>query len=181
MRVLVACEESQRVCIAFRERGHEAYSCDIIECSGGHPEWHGTGGLTMREILFRGKRADNGEWVYGDVWHNYDNEPRCIKDYCGGNPVDPATVGQYTGKKDKNGKMIFEGDIVDAAAAWWDAAGPAGHESPIITVEWNDLNCGVDPFADYDCDCGVFIMGEECEVIGNIHDNPELLKGDNDG
>ena len=40
MRVLVACEESQTVCKAFREKGHEAYSCDIIECSGGHPEWH---------------------------------------------------------------------------------------------------------------------------------------------
>lgn len=40
MKVLVACEESQRVCTAFRERGHEAYSCDIIDCSGGHPEWH---------------------------------------------------------------------------------------------------------------------------------------------
>ena len=40
MRVLVACEESQVVCKAFREKGHEAYSCDIIECSGGHPEWH---------------------------------------------------------------------------------------------------------------------------------------------
>ena len=40
MRVLVACEESQRVCMAFRKRGHEAYSCDIIDCSGGHPEWH---------------------------------------------------------------------------------------------------------------------------------------------
>lgn len=40
MRVLVACEESQEVCKAFRERGHEAYSCDIQECSGGHPEWH---------------------------------------------------------------------------------------------------------------------------------------------
>ena len=40
MNVLVACEESQRVCMAFRERGHEAYSCDIQECSGGHPEWH---------------------------------------------------------------------------------------------------------------------------------------------
>ena len=40
MKVLVACEESQAVCKAFRERGHEAYSCDIIECSGGHPEWH---------------------------------------------------------------------------------------------------------------------------------------------
>lgn len=40
MRVLIACEESQRVCIAFREKGHEAYSCDIEPCSGGHPEWH---------------------------------------------------------------------------------------------------------------------------------------------
>lgn len=40
MKVLVACEESQRVCMAFREKGHEAYSCDILPCSGGHPEWH---------------------------------------------------------------------------------------------------------------------------------------------
>ena len=40
MNVLVACEESQVVCKAFRDRGHEAYSCDIIDCSGGHPEWH---------------------------------------------------------------------------------------------------------------------------------------------
>ena len=40
MKVLVACEESQRVCIAFRQKGHEAYSCDIEPCSGGHPEWH---------------------------------------------------------------------------------------------------------------------------------------------
>lgn len=46
MRVLVACEESQRVTIAFRERGHEAYSCDIIECSGDHPEWH-----IMQDVL----------------------------------------------------------------------------------------------------------------------------------
>lgn len=40
MKVLVACEESQRVCIAFRNKGHEAYSCDILDCSGCHPEWH---------------------------------------------------------------------------------------------------------------------------------------------
>lgn len=40
MKILVACEESQRVCEAFRAKGHEAYSCDIVECSGGHPEWH---------------------------------------------------------------------------------------------------------------------------------------------
>ena len=46
MRVLIACEESQTVCKAFREKGHEAYSCDIIECSGGHPEWH-----IMQDVL----------------------------------------------------------------------------------------------------------------------------------
>lgn len=46
MKILVACEESQRVTIALRERGHEAYSCDIIECSGGHPEWH-----IMQDVL----------------------------------------------------------------------------------------------------------------------------------
>ncbi|MEE0967881.1 MAG: DNA cytosine methyltransferase [Clostridia bacterium] len=46
MKVLVACEESQSVCKAFREKGHEAYSCDIIECSGGHPEWH-----IMQDVL----------------------------------------------------------------------------------------------------------------------------------
>ena len=39
MKVLIACEESQTVCKAFREKGHESYSCDIIDCSGGHPEW----------------------------------------------------------------------------------------------------------------------------------------------
>ena len=40
MKILVACEESQAVTIAFRKKGHEAYSCDILPCSGGHPEWH---------------------------------------------------------------------------------------------------------------------------------------------
>ena len=40
MNILIACEESQRVCIAFRDKGHNAFSCDILSCSGGHPEWH---------------------------------------------------------------------------------------------------------------------------------------------
>lgn len=47
MKVLVACEESQRICISFRELGHEAYSCDIQEPSGGHPEWHILGDALM--------------------------------------------------------------------------------------------------------------------------------------
>lgn len=65
MKVLVACEESQRVCIAFREKGHEAYSCDIIEPSGGHPEWHILGdALAILNPLPRGiffSTMDGGE------------------------------------------------------------------------------------------------------------------------
>lgn len=61
MRVLIACEESQAVCKAFREKGHEAYSCDIIECSGGHPEWHIQG-----DALPLLNREDNGN----NGWHD---------------------------------------------------------------------------------------------------------------
>lgn len=140
----------------------------------------------MREILFRGKRIDNGEWVegaymphyystrYGKVAAIFTNEDVLCKTYR--HPVDPATVGQYTGLTDKCGTKIFEGDVVDAHEAWWDAYGPAGHSSPVIPVRWNGEICGFDPFADYDCDCGVYIYGNEVEVLGNIHDNPELLK-----
>ena len=53
MRVLVACEESQRVCLAFREHGYEAYSCDTQPCSGGHPEWHIQGDC-IPEVLYGG-------------------------------------------------------------------------------------------------------------------------------
>lgn len=67
MKVLIACEESQRVCIAFRKRGHEAYSCDILEQSGGHPEWHILGDA-LRAIeggkvtTMDGKTHDIGRW-----------------------------------------------------------------------------------------------------------------------
>lgn len=56
MKILLGCEESQVVCKAFRAKGHEAYSCDIIDCSGGHPEWHIK--ADVREVM------GNGEWVY---------------------------------------------------------------------------------------------------------------------
>lgn len=67
MKVLVACEESQRVCIAFRKRGHEAYSCDIQEMSGGHPEWHIHGDALKaieggRITTKDGKTHDIGRW-----------------------------------------------------------------------------------------------------------------------
>lgn len=58
MRVIVACEESQAVCIAFREQGHEAYSCDLQDCSGGHPEWHIKGDAL--EILRGGVLPNSG-------------------------------------------------------------------------------------------------------------------------
>lgn len=63
MRVLIACEESQAVCKAFREKGHEAYSCDIIECSGGHPEWH-----IQDDVLPLLNREDNGNNGWHDIW-----------------------------------------------------------------------------------------------------------------
>ena len=64
MRVLVACEESQAVCKAFRERGHEAYSCDIIECSGGHPEWH-----IMEDVLkILNPKIQS---IPGDEWYGF--------------------------------------------------------------------------------------------------------------
>lgn len=69
MRVLIACEESQRVCMAFREKGHDAYSCDIQECSGGHPEWHIQGdalpllnGNCEFETMEGQKHSIDGKW-----------------------------------------------------------------------------------------------------------------------
>ena len=131
----------------------------------------------MREILFRGKRVDNGEWVYGDLQHDYNGEPRCISDYCGANPVDPSTVGQYTGLKDKNGKRIFEGDIVCSIYS--------KKNYPVCFGEYTYINdygdeenacgwCNKEPgFAYYTA------MGNtECwaVVVGNIHDPSELME-----
>lgn len=110
---------------------------------------------------FRGKRLSDGEWIKGSLVIQHDG--RCfIFEPCGGllHEVDQKTVGQYTGLTDKNGTKLFEGDVVQ--------------------------RYGVIGFAE-----GGFIMGEDCpiseeiwgtqfqgEVIGNIHDNPELMGGD---
>ena len=61
MNVLVACEESQRVCTAFREKGHNAFSCDILDCSGGHPEWHIKGNVL--DILEPWYHSDGGYYI----------------------------------------------------------------------------------------------------------------------
>jgi uncharacterized phage protein (TIGR01671 family) len=151
----------------------------------------------MREIKFRGKNLNTKEWVYGDLlqWNdgetaigvhgqfiddgyhfneNYDKTPY----------VDETTVGQYTGLKDKNGKEIYEGDLIKA---------PSGRIYAVIFSTWKHEEkreflkiidiyehtgwCisldGVNP-------CGL-LDSEVCQgsVIGSVYDNPELLKGGN--
>src|SRR5664279_357767 len=82
MKVLLAGEKTQAVCIAFRERGHEAYSCDLQECSGGHPEWH------IKDDMFRvidGWRkvvfADECLYEDWDEDHECATCPNCLIDY----------------------------------------------------------------------------------------------------
>ena len=69
MNVLIACEESQRVCMAFRAKGHNAFSCDIMECSGGHPEWHIQGDvLPLLNGFCKFKTMDGTEHEIADRW-----------------------------------------------------------------------------------------------------------------
>ena len=134
----------------------------------------------MREILFRGKRADNGAWVEGafclkdcdEPFGDLVDRPSIIKydPPCDGfwYRVDPETVGQFTGLTDKNGKKIFEGDLVKAEricngdawvgnVVWWNGC--------FAIQGVKDKNVpAIDLFRGY-------------AVIGNIHDNPELLNG----
>lgn len=95
------------------------------------------------------------------------------------------TLMQFTGLLDKNGKEIYEGDIInlggdgsiyDETGNWWAAAGSAGYDKPEQEVVWSNDVCGFYPFAKYDSDCGVQMRAEKTEVIGNVWENPELLK-----
>lgn len=120
----------------------------------------------MRTIKFRGKRIDNGEWVIGQLvkmwgeWHilNSDNVNTAY-------PVDPATVGQYTGLKDTNSREIYEGDIFQA-----------GYFGGVNVVMWDNENARYIGRSPQGC---ISYVGREpaVKIIGNIHDNPELLKG----
>ena len=77
-KVLIACEESQRVCIAFRDLGHEVYSCDIIECSGGHPEWHIKGDcLAILNGNCTFKTEDGAEHAISSKWDLIIGHPPC--------------------------------------------------------------------------------------------------------
>ena len=121
----------------------------------------------MREILFKAKRINNGEWVQG--WYMetftgsalivtlYDHILGMIEKY----EVDPNTISQFTGLKDKNGKMIFENDIVKTDEAGW-VAKVIYYTYSFICVD------NIGGFSSM-CNWGDF------EILGNIFDNPELL------
>lgn len=125
--------------------------------------------------LFRGKRLGTGEWIEGyfapalekDSYSIYDIEYPEFGYY-----VDPDTVGECTGLTDKNGKLIFEGDIVKLEGKelpfWY-------NEGDCVEVEYD--GCGFNSFAEYDSDCGAYVSASLCAIIGNIHDNPEILEG----
>ena len=124
----------------------------------------------MREILFRGKRVVNGKWVEGFMYSQHfplefrdDFYIRCYDtDYL----VLPETVGQYTGLTDKNGVRIFEGDIVDYISS--DVIG--NPKTGTIIVE--DMT---------DYDTMIYLNhSDELQIVGNIHDNPDILKGGGD-
>ena len=133
----------------------------------------------MREILFRGKRLDNGEWVVGNLFipDKFANREPPTEILVGTNivrisyEVDPATVGQYTGLTDKNGKKIFEGDIIKIPDNYDEFGRNAGEIYEIYFC------CGgfrLNP--KYSQARGYWLEDDRTvEVIGNIHDDKELL------
>lgn len=125
----------------------------------------------MREILFRGKRKLGNEWIEGSLHTEKftDDEEYLCCEVCQCD-VYPETVGQYTGLTDKNGTKIFEGDIVAGAVRWQERPknGLVAFESGSFGLIW--YRGEAEQFNPFTSMCNV-----EYEVIGNIHDNPELL------
>lgn len=134
-----------------------------------------------RQILFRGKRVDNDEWVYGDLIHRqvWSTQLTIIRisddgfDHYEEFEVKPETVGQFTGLTDKNGKKIFEGDIVKGDLG----LGYGDNESHIAYIEYQEDGmsfCLVEILEEDFGKCAE--ISDDLEVICNIHDNPELLE-----
>ena len=153
----------------------------------------------MREILFRGKRLDNFAWETGSlviVRMDCHDAQYYIADKMTGyhTPVDPSTVCQYTGLKDKNGKMIWEGDIVRYTFDSPDDPTATDNGLKVRTgrIFWSDwrasfaVTAGRNGSASLNNDVARYVRGRQIyeyvrgantvEVIGNIHDNPELLE-----
>lgn len=130
----------------------------------------------MREILFRGQKANN-EWVYGNL--TMIGEFPYISEAMGHeNSVFKETVGQYTGLTDKNGTKIFEGDIIQRK---YEFNGVVNHIETYKIVFWDggfSYAIENDDFPNYICDTEYAICIDEFEVIGNIYDNPKMLKGE---
>ena len=115
-----------------------------------------------RKILSRGK-TETGKWVYGDLVHYVDKLViREVGDYW----VKSETVGQFTGLSDKNGKKIFEGDILKVPNR--DCYGRVEYSVPECRFEISMQNGYYVPMHDF---------ASDVEIIGNIYDNPELFKG----
>lgn len=124
----------------------------------------------MREIKFRGKRVDNVGWVSGyyvqDPWGRSRIYWKPFEDASSNtwHYVDPTTVGQFTGLKDKEGNEVYEGDIC------------TGHSDGSGKISWTDFDGGYHyEFVDENA-VGIWEVLGEIKIIGNIHDNPELLK-----
>ncbi|GHT87205.1 phage protein [Spirochaetia bacterium] len=128
----------------------------------------------MRDILFRGNRKDTGEWAYGDLSH-LSYGVITINDAI----VHAETVGQYTGLRDKNGVKIFEGDVVKADKQFMEKFCP--HEFYLIDYLRGSYRMYFYPLSPNKADnekfnTPLFNSNGYIEVIGNIHDNPELLE-----
>ena len=137
----------------------------------------------MREILFRGKTKWR-EWIYGDLITRGIDFDDAIKQHHTREVWDiiPETVGQFTGLTDKNGKKIFEGDIVELydknSNVRWKAVVVFGNPYGEYSWGWNLKYISKNPRINTDILCWVEMeeTGAFCETIGNIHDNPELLE-----